>query len=180
MVVQRVFPRATEAGPGGDMPKVTLDTNLLFEYWRDRPKRASVERLVALAARNDIDLAITARVREDIPNEPLASKLNALDEIGVRETGSVTRLDYWVLGRDQLGSGAFEDFRLQLESARKEGDPKLPDWRDWDHLHAHMLQGRTVFLTWDQPILRFRDVLQARFGIRVQAPEGFLAERDAG
>jgi hypothetical protein len=161
------------------MPKVTLDTNLLFEYWRDRPKRASVERLLALAAGNDIDLAITARVREDIPNEPLARKIDALPEIGVQETGSVTRLGYWVLGRDQLGSDEFVAFQDELESARKEGDPKLPDWRDWDHLHAHMLQGRTVFLTWDRPILRLGEALQARFGIRVQAPEDFLADRNA-
>ncbi|HYZ14011.1 MAG TPA: hypothetical protein VFA08_10470 [Actinomycetota bacterium] len=156
--------------------KVTLDTNLLFEYWRDRPKKALVERLLALAANGDIGLAITARVREDIPDEPYASGINALDEIGVEETGSVTRLGNWVLGRDQLGSAGFEDFRLELESAWEEGDPKLPDWRDWDHLHAHMLQGRTVFLTWDGAMLRLREILDARFQIRVQTPEDFLIE----
>jgi hypothetical protein len=158
--------------------KVTLDTNLLQELWKDRPKRAVVERLLALAEEKGFDLAISARVREDIPEEPLASKINTLSDLGVTETGSVTRLDYWVLGRDQLGSDEFEDFRLQLESARKEGDARLPDWRDWDHLHAHMLQGRTVFLTWDRAILRLSQVLQDRFGIRVQAPEDFLGEID--
>ena len=155
---------------------VTLDTNLLFEYWRDRPRKAVVERLLRLANRNDIDLAITARVREDIPDEPLASRINALAEIGVRETGSVTRLNYWVLGRDQLGSDAFEDFRLELESVRQERDPAVPDWRDWDHLHAHMLQHRTVFLTWDRAVLRLGQTLQARFGIRVESPEDFVAD----
>jgi hypothetical protein len=39
-----------------------------------------------------------------------------------------------------------------------------------------MLQERTVFLTWDGPILRLRDMLQDRFGIRVQSPDDFLAE----
>jgi hypothetical protein len=158
--------------------RVTLDTNVLQEYWIDRAKKAVVERLLALAAIKDIDLAITARVREDIPERPLASEIDALPELGVHETGSVTRLDYWVLDRDHLGSEEFEAFRLGLESARKEGDPRLPDWRDWDHLHAHMLQGRTVFLTWDGPILRLGDVLQDRFAIRVQTPEDFLAELD--
>jgi hypothetical protein len=154
---------------------VTLDTNLLFEYWRDRPRKAVVKRLLRLADRNDIDLAITARVREDIPDKPLASRINALAKIGVRETGSVTRLNYWVLGRDQLGSDAFEDFGLELESVRQERDPAVPDWRDWDHLHAHMLQHRAVFLTWDRAVLRLGQTLQARFGIRVESPEDFVS-----
>ena len=156
--------------------QVTLDTDVLLEYWKDHAKKALVEQLLALAKEKDIDLAITARVREDIPDEPLASKINALlDDIGVEETGSVTRLDYWVLGRDMWGSEEFEAFRLQLESDRKEGDPTLPDWRDWDHLHAHMLLKRTVFLTWDKPILWLSEVLEDRFGIRVQTPDDFLA-----
>ena len=158
--------------------KVTLDTNLLFEYWIDGPRRPVVDRLLALAKAKDIDLAITARVREDIPDDPLASKINELADLGVEETGSVTRLDYWVVGRDFLGSGEFEDFRLQLESAWKEGDPRLPDWRDWDHMHAHMLLNRTVFLTWDRPILRLSTMLHDRFGIQVQTPDEFLAEID--
>lgn len=153
--------------------RVTLDTSVLMEYWKDQQKRAVVGRLLGLAEDEEIDLAITARVREDIPYEPMASKVNALDEIGVRETGSVTRLGSWELGRDQLGSEEFEAFRLELESARKESDAKLPDGRDWDHLHAHMLQERTVFLTWDGPILRLKEALRDRFGIRVQPPDDF-------
>lgn len=156
--------------------KVTLDTNVLQELWKDRPKRAVVERLLALAVAKGIDVAVTARVREDIPDEPLASKIRTLSDIGVEESGSDTRLPHWKLGRDQLGLEEFETFRLHLESARKERDPRLPDWRDWDHLHAHMLQGRTVFLTWDRPILRLSQMLRDRFGIRVQAPEDFLDE----
>jgi len=73
--------------------KVTLDTNLLQELRKDRPQRAVVERLLALAEEKGFDLAITARVREDIPEEPLASKINTLSDRGVMETGSVTRLD---------------------------------------------------------------------------------------
>jgi hypothetical protein len=112
------------------------------------------------------------------PDEPLAKQINALPEIGVRETGSVTRLDHWVLGRDQLGSDEFVAFMEELEAARKERDPRLPDWRDWDHLHAHLLQERKILLTWDGPILRLKDVLQDRFGMRVERPEEFLAEVD--
>jgi hypothetical protein len=158
--------------------KVTLDTSILLELWKDQDKRAVVERLLRVAEEKGLDLAITARVREDIPEEPPASKINTLSDIGVEESGSVTRLDHWELNRDQLGSDALTDFWLRLESDRKEGGDKLPDWRDQDHLHAHMLQGRTVFVTWDGPILELRQVLQERFGIRVQGPEEFLEEID--
>ena len=60
--------------------QVTLDTSVLLEYWKDQAKRALVERLLVLAEEKQIDLAITARVREDIPLEPLTSKDNALAE----------------------------------------------------------------------------------------------------
>jgi hypothetical protein len=106
--------------------QVTLDTNVLQEYWIDRAKKAVVERLLALAAIKDIDLAITARVREDIPERPLASEIDALPELGVHETGSVTRLDYWVLDRDHLGSEEFEAFRLGLESAGRKAIRDFP------------------------------------------------------
>jgi hypothetical protein len=158
--------------------QVTLDTSVLQEYWKGQEKRPIVERLLALAQERGIDLAVTARIHEDIPYEPRASMINALPDIGLQKTGSVTRLGSWELGRDQAGSHEFATFVDELESARKEGDPKLPDWRDWDHLHAHMLQGRTVFLTWDGEILEASDALRDRFGIRVEAPEDFLAELD--
>jgi hypothetical protein len=90
-----------------------------LELWKNQVKRAVVERLLALADEKGLDLAVTARLREDIPDEPLASQINALPEIGARETGSVTRLDHWVLGRDQLGSKEFVAFTGELEAAWK-------------------------------------------------------------
>jgi len=47
--------------------EVTLDTNILQEYWRDQPKKAVVGRLLALAEENVNNLAVTARVHEDNP-----------------------------------------------------------------------------------------------------------------
>ncbi|HEX6581618.1 MAG TPA: hypothetical protein VF195_12205 [Actinomycetota bacterium] len=94
----KMIPRVEEDGEGhgeGAPMKVTLDTNVLQELWNDRPKRAVVERLLALAEEKGIDLAVTARVREDIPDEPLASKIRTLSDIGVEESGSDTRLGHW-------------------------------------------------------------------------------------
>lgn len=50
-----------------------------------------------------------------------------------------------------------------------------PDWRDWDHLHAHHLSGRDVFLTWDRRILDVGAELRERLGIIVVQPEDYLA-----
>jgi hypothetical protein len=53
----------------------------------------------------------------------------------------------------------------------------LPDWRDWDHLGAQMLQRRDVFLTWDKAILRLTTRLEqlGRFARWAQAPSGYIA-----
>lgn len=154
-----------------DKDTLTLDTSLLLEYWKDQENKEVVEDLLEMASEGRVNLAVTARVREDVPGDPFASRINQLGELGIQETGSVARLGYWILGRDHLGSDKFETFRLQSEW--EEGRPKLPDWRDWDHLHAHMLQGRDVFLTWDKEILRLGNRLQS-FGIRVTTPQQYL------
>jgi hypothetical protein len=155
------------------MDTLTLDTSLLLEYWKDQDNKKVVEDLLRLANEGRVNLAVTARVQEDVAGDPFASRINQLGELGIQENGAVARLDYWILERDYLGSDEFETLRLQLESERKERSSNLPDWRDWDHLHAHMLQGRDVFLTWDKAILRLGHRLQS-FGIRVTTPQQYL------
>lgn len=44
-------------------PTLTLDTNLLQEYWKQRDKVQFVEQLLDLAQQGKVDLAVTARVR---------------------------------------------------------------------------------------------------------------------
>jgi hypothetical protein len=152
---------------------VTLDTNLLQDYWKQRRRKDAIERLLKLAREGQVDLAVTARIREDVPDEPLASEIDNLSELNVRETGSVTRLGYWVLGRDRLASDDFADYEREL-GERAGGGEKVPDWRDLDHLHAHFLERRDLFLTWDEGILRLADELKARFGIAVLRPDEYL------
>jgi hypothetical protein len=108
------------------------------------------------------------------------SEIERLHELGIEETGSVTRADYWVLGRDQLGSDDFVDFEHELKERAATTGAKVPGWEDLDHLHAHFLQKRDVFLTWDKAILRLADELKGRFGIVVLRPDGFLRAREAG
>ncbi len=160
------------------IPRLTLDTNLLQEYWKKQVKYNNIERLLQLAEQDEVDLAVTARIHEDIPEPPLMNKIDELPELNVNKTGSVTRLGFWELGRDMLGDRNFTDFyenALALANKRV-GKKHLPDWRDWDHLHAHYLLKRDVFLTWDEGIICLAQELKDRFGVVVMKPEKFLED----
>ena len=159
------------------IPRLTLDTNVIQQHWRQQAKASVVRQLINLALVNAIDLAVTARIREDVPDEPLASEVNRLNEIGVNEVGTVARADYAILDRDLVGSDAFVDFEVKACElvAKRLSSKRVPDWRDLDHLHAHMLHGRDVFLTWDVGILCLEPELRGQFGIQVMRPEDWLA-----
>ena len=72
--------------------RATLDTNLFFDLWHDRPGRTAVERLVALAVAGKIDLAVTRYVHDDVPAPPLADEIH-LHELQISNTGGVFQLD---------------------------------------------------------------------------------------
>jgi hypothetical protein len=91
--------------------RLTLDTNLLQEYLREQDRRDVVAQLFDMARAGEVELVVTARINEDMTGE-LAIKLDELMATGVvGQIGSITRLGYWVLGRDMLGA--------YLESIRK-------------------------------------------------------------
>ncbi len=157
--------------------RLTLDANLLHELWKDRDKRRLVEQILAL---DDVELAVTATVHEDIPHGPLAARLRELPQLGITETPRLARVGAWVLGMDMLGSREFVDFEHELQADWKRGQPPLPDTRDFDHLHAHLARGRDVFLTWDKAILSLADDLKAHLGVTIQSPEQYLERRSGG
>ena len=159
------------------MPTATLDTNVLEEYWREQNNAVVTESLLNLAKRGQIDLAITSRIHADIPDLPLANRINDLPELNVQQIGSVFRLDCSTLdGGDLLGSDDFLNAIVSLEDEfdRQGRRKKRPDWRDWDHLHGHYLSGREAFLTWDRPILNIAPELQTRLRLDVIKPQDFL------
>lgn len=160
-----------------NIPKLTLDTTLLFEYWKQGKNKDVTEELLALAKQGKVDLAVTARVRADIPKPPLADRLNELPELKVEETGSVPALDYWVLGRDMLGDEEFKSYwptAFELAKTRVEKNQKPPNEKDWDHLHAHYLLKRDAFLTWDNGIICLTQELKDKFGINIIKPDDYL------
>ncbi len=155
--------------------KVTLDTNLLIEYWQKREKQKYTKILIELNSEGKIDLAITSRIEEDIPSPPLSKMIGDLPKLGIEETGSVTRLGLCKLGEDKLGSDEFVKFTGEV--ANLPNAPKI-DWRDWDHIHAHYLQERDVFLTWDKRILSVAKDLDVQFFIQVMKPEEFIKSQN--
>jgi hypothetical protein len=146
-------------------------------YLKLEAKRAVVEELLTLARVGEVSLVVTARIHEDVPCDPLAAELGRLPALSVAEGASVTRLGHWVLGRDMLGSDAFIEAQQEIDADLRRRAHMPPDWRDWDHLHAHMLSGRDAFLTWDRAVLGVGEVLRERFGLRVTTPEKYLASR---
>ena len=163
------------------LPTATLDTNIPFEVWQEGPRRGVVGRLMDLASALPMSLRVTGRIREDVPRAPLADRIDELPELGIELMGSVIRYGQWDADADTLGSARFEQVRESIVDCRSAlpGSPgNAPDWRDWDHLHAHYLGRRDVFLTWDGGILDCSDELKGELDIVVMPPEKYLEQHE--
>lgn len=68
-----------------DPDALTLDSNIPLEYWKDQERKGVVEELIALERAGKVSLMVTARIRQDIPRDPLASEINRLPELGIHE-----------------------------------------------------------------------------------------------
>src|SRR5258707_3818895 len=96
-----------------DIPNLTLDTAVVHAYWDQEETSNIVEKLLILATQGKVDLAVTARIRTDIPRPPLATRINTLPELRIAEVGAVARMDYWVLDRDMRGDDAFVAYEIE-------------------------------------------------------------------
>ena len=104
---------------------VTLDTNVPLELLDKRDNIQDVEQLLCLAQKTEIDLAVTTRIRADAPHDPWKSQLRELfDAHGIKESGSVTRLDYWVLGVDRFPSERFLEIMSAIRARRPQAGKK--------------------------------------------------------
>jgi len=77
-------------------------------------------------------------------------------------------------GREMFADPKFHGFLSTAQKLAKQRGKKPPDWRDWDHLDAHYLLQRDVFLTWDNRIICLSKELKDNFGINVSRPEEYL------
>ena len=161
-------------------PTVTLDTNVVIEWWEDQAKIEYVNELLELGKSFKIDLAVTGRISDDIPEPPLADKINELPNLNIHDIGSVIRFGPWKVGIDVAGNDEFKRFLdspTVVKKLNQMNAEKRPDWRDWDHLHTHYRYKRDYFLTWDKGILHFTDELQKELGIIVRKPDTFCVDK---
>ena len=162
------------------LPTVTLDTNVVREWWEEQRNAEHVKKLLDLSENLQIDLAVTGRIRNDIPRPPLAERIDELPNLNIRDLGSIIRFGHWKAGIDVAGNNEFREF-LDSPSFTKKfelmNEEKRPDWRDWDHVHTHYRHERDFFLTWDKKILHFASELQDRLGIIVMKPEEYLSSQ---
>ena len=165
-----------------ELPTATLDTNIPFELWMKGDRKGVVDRLIEIAASMPMSLRVTGRIREDVSLPPLADRIYELPELGIDLMGSVIRYGHWEAGTDTFGSAKFEQVRESIvdRAGRMSGHPGSgPDWRDWDHVHAHYLSKRDAFLTWDGPLLACAKELKEGLDIVVMPPEQYLEELDS-
>ena len=156
------------------VPSATLDTNVVIQYWEQHGKAEIVESLLELAQNGQLDLRVSGRIREDMKRPDASDRINRLPELGIREIGSIIRTGCWRPGRDTVGSTKFQEVVNSIPNAPNRPRKKRPDWRDWDHLQAHYLSERDVFLTWDKGILNAARHFKEKLGIVIMDPEEYL------
>jgi len=156
------------------MDLLTLDTMIVRDHWDDRTTRDEIDELLQLAAVGEVELAVTAYIRDDVPRDPLASRIRELPALGIRQTVGV-----WVLGQSRLGvdtrlgDQTLLDFQIELNQELSQAGRPVPGRNDWLHLHTHSLERRDIFLTRDRAILGIDDRLRA-VDIVVMSPRAYL------
>ena len=159
------------------LPTLTLDTNVVTELWERQSKQEFVQRLIDTAKMESISMRVTGRIDEDVPRLPRAEKIADLPDSGIDLMSAIIRLRHWRVGEDKLDSMRFAEVYAALTD--QQGRDLDRDWKDWDHLHAHFVNKRDVFLTWDQKLLGYGPALESNLGLLVMRPEDFLANVDA-
>lgn len=159
-------------------PTVTLDTNVVIEWWDNQDKVEYVDKLLELGKKFEIDMAVTRRIRDDLLKRSSIAEINDLPNLLIDEIGAIIRINNWKPGTDIGGITEFVNFTESIETSDKfnhMSEKRQPDWRDWDHIHAHYRYGRNYFLTWDGGILHFQKEFE-EFGIKVMKPEDYLSQ----
>lgn len=156
--------------------KLTVDTNVLRDAVDPhRPGHATALQLLALHDAGECEIAVTTRLDVDVPRDPLRSTIESLPLVQDGPVGSLFRLDYSRIGDlDVLASDEqVQEVDDLLDMIFHGADKNSPRHRqriaDIDHLMAHKMNGRDMFVTNDKAILDRRAELARRFKITVMS-----------
>lgn len=159
--------------------RVTLDTNIPQELWKEQANATIVKGLLALSDAGVLDLAVSTRIDHDIPHPPLSERISELPDLGIRTIGSTFRLGVSRLGSgDMLVDDTIAQSEKNISSALERRGGSKPEFADFDHVFAHYLNHRDVFLTWDKALLAAADLFRDELGVRVVKAEDFIARID--
>lgn len=157
------------------LPSITLDTNVLIHM-----KSGKILNPVELQKKCALDLAVTHRIRDDL-------QINASDEHFIknnyiRKIPSIMRCSFDSKSKrfllnpefDKLGCTEFLKMAESIIESFKQTGENPPEYLDWDHIHAHYISGRDIFVTEDKKILKVGCQLK-ELGIRVMRFEELLS-----
>jgi hypothetical protein len=158
------------------LPSVTLDTDVLLKM-----KRGESVDMLEFRKTYLVDLAVSQRIHEDIKLRPDEEQF--LSDYYIRTIPSIMRCSFDSKAQRFLLNPKFNkpgstEFLKSAESIinnffKPRGEPP-PGYLDWDHLHAHYLLGRDIFLTDDQKILKIKGHLKEELGIVAMNLEDFV------
>lgn len=164
-------------------PKLTLDTNAMVNLFdSSSPTATSVDELAALiryGLSGKAEISITTRVEADIMQDKdpdrRAEMLRVVDTMPV--IGSIFRTDMSRLDHaaDTLTDNSSGLVAAEIQAIVFPGlstsDKRYSNKRyDIDHLTAHYINKRDIFVTDDGQILRKRDALAESVGIQIMRP----------
>jgi hypothetical protein len=163
-------------------PKVTLDTNAVINLFdSSSPTATSIEELTALIRHGlsgKAEISITTRVEADImqDKEPdrraeMLRMINAMPVIGSIFPTDMSRLDHADTLTDISSGLVGAEIQAILFPGLSTTDKRYSNKRnDIDHLTAHYINKRDIFVTDDRQILRKRDALADSVGIQIKRP----------
>jgi hypothetical protein len=146
------------------MLTVTFDTSCCIDIYGIQPD-ADLLRMVNLAMRNKVDLAVTDIVSEDLQNAT-GEKLALYERrVGIFPKLSVAAIDEAI--RDDLADEILEAiFPGSPETSASHSNNR----RDCRHLATHGLKRRDLFVTLDKGLMAKAARARERFGISVLNP----------
>ena len=157
------------------LPSITLDTNVILKM-----KRGEILDPLKLREKCPLDLAVTQRIRDDLSLN--LSDEQFLENSFIRRIPSIMRNSYdsdskrFLLNPefDKPGSTEFLQVAESIIEGLKHTGENPPEYLDFDHIHAHYMSGRDIFVTEDKKILKMSSKLKD-LGIRIMNFEKLLS-----
>ena len=152
--------------------KLTLDTTNIFDLFKQG--KDCIKILIEDAHNGLCELVVTSRIYADIPEEPLASELNKLSELGIETIGTIARwgVSYW--GEDYWSGDETEELESKIRKIMFPGKEHEKHLNDIDHLIGHIINERDYFITSDSHFLRRYKRLYDELGVKVISPEEYV------